>query len=127
MGKRGVYAEPQIWDVPKEMRKHHFVRTHAGFQISDEIYSRVVFRRLNLSAPPFPMAAQLDAVFCQEALRPMVPQAQRRAINAARDLLVRDGFLRTGLDEDLLQQGDGVGKAGAEGSPRGAFRSPTTC
>jgi chemotaxis methyl-accepting protein methylase len=71
--------------------------------------------------------ANLDAVFCQEALHTMVPQAQRRAIKAVRALLVEDGFVRTGLDEELLQQGDGPGKGAPEGAPRGAPRSPTTC
>lgn len=127
MGKRGLYAAPQIWNVPKGMRRYHFVETNAGFQISDEIYSRVVFRQLNLSAPPFPMTANLDAVFCQEALHTMVPQAQRRAIKAVRDLLMEDGFVRTGLDEELLQQGDGPGKGAAEGASRGVPRTPTTC
>ncbi len=127
MGKRGLYAAPQIWDVPKAMRRRHFVETNAGFQISEEIYSRVVFRQLNLSAPPFPMTAKLDAVFCQEALHAMVPQAQRRAIKAVRALIAHDAFVRTGLDEDGLQQGDGPGKGVTEGSPRRVPRSPTTC
>jgi len=56
------------------------VETNTGFQISDEIYSRVVFRQLNLSAPPSPMTGKLDAVFCQEAMHSMVPQTQRWAI-----------------------------------------------
>jgi len=127
MGKRGVYAAPQVWDVPKEMRRRHFVGTQAGFQISDEINSRVVFRQLNLSAPPFPMTGKLDAVFCQEALQSMVPQAQRRAIKAVRSLLTDNGCIHTGLDEELLPPDDEEGKGPAEGSSHGAFRSPTTC
>jgi chemotaxis methyl-accepting protein methylase len=73
------------------------------------------------------MREKLDAIFCQESLHTMVPQAQRRAIKAVRELLLRDGFVRTGLDEELLQQGDGPGKGVAEGASRRASRSPTAC
>jgi chemotaxis methyl-accepting protein methylase len=127
MGKRGLYAAPQIWDVPKQMQKRHFVETNAGFQISDEIYSRVVFRQLNLSAPPFPMTGKLDAVFCQEAVQSMVPHAQRRAIKAARALLANGGFMRTGLADEFLQRDDEPGKGVTENPSRGMPRSPTAC
>lgn len=129
MGRRGLYAAPQIWDVPKSMRRRHFVETTAGFQISDEIYERVVFRQLNHGVPPFPLAmtTKLDAVFCQEALQSLTPQAQRRAIKAVRALLVEDGLLHTGLDEAFLRLDDEPGKSSAGKASRGDSGSPTTC
>lgn len=127
MGKRGVYASPQIWDVPKQMQKQHFVETNAGFQISEEIYSRVVFRQLNLSAPPFPMTSKLDAVFCQDALQSMVPHAQRRALKAARALVADGGFIRTGLADEFLQHDGDSGKGVPEATSRRAPRSSTAC
>jgi chemotaxis protein methyltransferase CheR len=124
VGKRGLFAGPQIWDVPQEIRQRTFVETDAGFQISDEIYSRVVFRQLNLGMPPFPMTGKLDAIFCEEGLQSLVPQAQRRAIKAARGLLADDGLIRTGLDEELIPQDDEYGTPAAAPSRSG---SPTTC
>jgi chemotaxis protein methyltransferase CheR len=123
VGKRGLFAGPQIWDVPKGMQQRYFAETDAGFQISDELCSRVVFRQLNLAMPPFPMTGKLDAVFCQEGLQSLVPRAQRRAIKAARGLLADEGFIRTGIDEELIPQDDEIGK----GPSHGDSGSPTTC
>jgi len=127
MGKRGIYAAPQIWDVPKGMRRRHFVETTAGFQISDEIYARVVFRQLHLAQPPFFMTGKLDAVFCEEGLQSMIPQSQRLAIKAARALLVDGGLIRTGLDEEFLRSSDEPAKASAEKATRSDSGSPTVC
>lgn len=127
VGRRGLFAGAQLWAVPQEMRARSFVETDAGFQISEDLYARVVFRPLNLALPPFPMTGKLDAIFCQEGLQPLVPRAQRRAIKAARGLLANEGILRTGLDEDLIPQDDELGKVAAESQARRNAGSPTTC
>ncbi len=122
-GKRGLFAGPQVWSVPEGLRRRHFNETDAGFQISDEIHERVVFRRLNLSTPPFPMTGKMDAIFCEEGLRNLAPPAQRRAVRAARSLMTEQGLLRTGLAEEFAQFDD---EAADTFSPGGSG-SPTYC
>jgi chemotaxis methyl-accepting protein methylase len=123
VGKRGLFATPQVWSVPEELRRRHFVETDAGYQIADQIHARVVFRPLNLATPPFPMTGKLDAIFCQEGLASLVPQAQRRAVKAARALLAEQGLMITGLDEGLSQYDDEPNERATIDHPR----SPTTC
>jgi chemotaxis protein methyltransferase CheR len=116
-GKRALFAGPQVWSVPEELRRRHFSETDAGFHVSDEIHARVVFRQLNLATPPFPMTGKMDAIFCEEGLRSLVPQAQRRAVRAARDLLAEQGLLRTGLAEEFAQYDDEAADRPAASSP----------
>lgn len=127
MGRRGVFAAPQTWDVPKAMRQQHFVHTTHGYQISDEIYNRVVFRQLALGAPPFPMSSKLDGVFCEEGLRCLVPAARRRALAAVRELLTEDGFVHTGLDDESAQDSDSPSTSPSESPPPGSSGSQTAC
>ncbi|MGD0836689.1 MAG: CheR family methyltransferase [Polyangia bacterium] len=98
MGRRGIFAAAQIQKVPRGIRRRHFLATTHGFQISDEIYDRIVFRQLNLGSPPFPMTGPLDGVFCGEGLKALVPSAKRRARAAVSALLAEHG-LASGLDQ----------------------------
>ena len=105
-GQQGVFDDAQVCDVPARLRDRCFFDTDEGVAIAQEIKSLIVFRRLNLAHPPFPMRGPLDAIFCHEGLAHLAPPARRRALAAARALLGEPGVLCTGLPEHEDADGD---------------------
>ncbi len=102
-GRQGLFERPQLLGVPEAVRRQHFFRAYGGIAISDAVRARVVFRCLNLAQTPYRMKGGFDAIFCHEALLPMVPAARARAVKAVRELLLPDGLLRSGFDEEVLE------------------------
>jgi chemotaxis protein methyltransferase CheR len=105
-GKNGVFDEEQISGIPDDLVARFFTETNEGTEIRGEVKAHVVFRRLNIAQPPFPMTGPLDAIFCREGLLPLLPRVRRRVIDAAKALLTRDGVLCTGFDEGSLHATD---------------------
>jgi chemotaxis protein methyltransferase CheR len=101
-GKKGVFDEAQVSDVPEAVAERFFVVTSEGARIRSDVKAHVIFRRLNIAQPPFPMTGPLDAVFCHEGLLPLLPKVRRRVIDAASALLGEDGIFCTGFDEGSL-------------------------
>jgi chemotaxis protein methyltransferase CheR len=100
-GKKGIFDEAQLRDLPKAMRSRYFSPVSEGMAIAPEVKSLVVFRRLNLTRLPFPMTGPLDAIFCHEGLAPLLPRARQRTVEAIKAILSEQGMLRTGLDETI--------------------------
>jgi chemotaxis protein methyltransferase CheR len=114
LGRRGWFDESQVCDVPALVRDRYFVEAQGGVEdgvkdgvkdgvvVDDWAKTLVVFRRLNLANPPFPMTGPLDAIFCHDGLAPLVPRARKRAVDAAKALLASRGVLCSGFDEEAL-------------------------
>jgi chemotaxis protein methyltransferase CheR len=101
-GKKGVFDEEQVAGIPEALLARYFTETIEGAAICDEVKENVVFRRLNIAQPPFPMTGPLDAIFCHEGLLPLLPRVRRRVIDAAKALLAQDGVFCAGYDEATL-------------------------
>lgn len=100
-GKKGIFDEAQLRDLPKAMRSRYFSPVSEGMAIAPEVKALVVFRRLNLTRLPFPMTGPLDAIFCHEGLAPLLPRARQRTVEAIKAILSEQGMLRTGHDETI--------------------------
>jgi chemotaxis methyl-accepting protein methylase len=88
--------------MPRTLRARYFHATEDGLTIDEDLKDMVHFRRLNLTSLPYPMTGPLDAIFCHEGLKPLVPSARSRVVSAVKELLARQGLLCTGFsDEDL--------------------------
>jgi chemotaxis protein methyltransferase CheR len=98
-GKKGIFDEAQLRDLPKAMRSRYFAPASEGMVIAPEVRALVVFRRLNLTRLPFPMTGPLDAIFCHEGLAPLLPRARQSTIAAMKAILSEQGLLCSGLDE----------------------------
>jgi len=61
----------------------------------------MVFRRVNLSAPPFPMTGPLDAVFCRNVMIYFDDAVRLRLLDEANRLLKPGGYLVVGHAESL--------------------------
>jgi len=105
-GKKGVFDEEQVSGLPEAAVTRFFVETSEGARICRDLKAHVIFRRLNIAQPPFPMTGPLDAIFCHEGLLPLLPRVRRRVIDAASALLGEDGVLCTGFAEEALSAAD---------------------
>jgi chemotaxis protein methyltransferase CheR len=105
-GKKGVFDEQQVSGVPEAVAARFFIETSEGARIGREVKAHVIFRRLNIAQPPFPMTGPLDAIFCHEGLLPLLPKVRRRVIDAASALLGEGGIFCTGFDEAALGEMD---------------------
>jgi chemotaxis protein methyltransferase CheR len=118
-GKLGVFDEEQLHHVPRTLRSRYFSATENGLALDENIKDMVRFCRLNLSKLPYPMTGPFDAIFCHEALVPLVPSARARVARAATDLLAEQGLLRTGFDDESMtatsDDDDGSVPAGPSG------------
>ena len=101
-GRRGVFDESRIADLPVALVERFFNTTSEGVAIRSAVRARVVFRRLNIAQPPFPMTGPLDAVFCHEGLLPLLPRVRRRVVEAAKALLTKDGIFCGSNGDDFL-------------------------
>jgi len=126
-GRRGVFDDEQIAGLPGDVAARFFTATSEGLAIGGEVKARVVFRRLNLAQPPFPMAGPLDAIFCHEGLLPLVPGVRRRVINAAKSLLAEDGVFCSGYDDGTPDASDDPDEALLGHGAGASFRPQGNC
>ena len=100
-GKKGIFDEAQLRDLPKTMRHRYFSPVNEGMAIAPEVKALVVFRRLNLTRLPFPMTGPLDAVFCHDGLELLLPRARQRTVEAVKAILAEQGLLCTGFEDEI--------------------------
>ncbi|MCP4601415.1 MAG: methyltransferase domain-containing protein [Proteobacteria bacterium] len=105
--KKGVYDSKSVEPLTKAQRIKHFSRItprsadEALFEVKPEVKRHIVFKRLNLSTPPFPMQGPLDAVFCRNVMIYFDNRVRQGLISEIERLLQPGGFLVTGHSETL--------------------------
>ncbi len=105
--KAAVYEQTALANVPRGMRARYFVAVEPAqkgsetLQVHPTLRSRVVFKRLNLSQPPFPMQGPLDAVFCRNVMIYFDQAVRQRLVAEIERLLAPDGLLCIGHAETL--------------------------
>ncbi len=100
-----TYLPKHVAPVPEQLRKRWFVRRGRGENVAWEaaqpLREMVVFRRMNLSAPPFPMNGPLDAVFCRNVMIYFDDAVRVRLLDEIHRLLKPGGLLVVGHAESL--------------------------
>jgi len=104
--KAGVYDGDKVEPVPPHLRERHFekVRTEDGkpaWRVSEALRRLVVFKRLNLAEPPFPMQGPLDIVFIRNVMIYFDNEVRGRLLEEAWRLLKTGGYLLVGHAESL--------------------------
>ncbi len=103
--QKGEYTETIMAKVPAQLKNQFFVKKkvmdQTVFAASDILKKMIVFRRLNLSQPPFPMKGMLDAVFCRNVMIYFDNETRGALINEIYRLLRPGGYLFTGHAESL--------------------------
>lgn len=103
----GVYDEAGLGSVPRHLRAKYFEAVGGGragrreWRVKSALRERIVFKRLNLSTPPFPMGGPLDVVFCRNVMIYFDQPVRQRLIAGIERLLGVDGWLLTGHSETL--------------------------
>lgn len=107
-GAAGAYAPSRLEPVPPALRDRWFVRRVEPDADEGEVWTvkpalreRVVFRRLNLSQPPFPMSGPFDVVFCRNVLIYFDLPTRQRLVAGVEPLLRPGGLLCLGHTETL--------------------------
>ena len=101
----GVYDAQRISTMSVELRKKYFdeVRDNGEmkYEAKDTLRALLVFRRLNLSIPPFPMQGPLDVVFCRNVMIYFDNHVRSRLVQEIYRLLKPGGYLMIGHAESL--------------------------
>ncbi len=99
--KKGFYVKEKLKPINMELKKRYFDKCEQGYMIKDIVKSKVLFKRLNLSTPPFPMKGPLDIIFCRNVMIYFDNKVRHRLINEAYRLLKPGGYLLVGHAESL--------------------------
>jgi len=103
----GVYPSSRLEQVPAALRSRYFNEQpgaaggESTHRISTELRSRVLFKRVNLATPPFPMRGDLDAVFCRNVMIYFDNAVRQRLISEIERLLRPGGLLVVAHSETL--------------------------
>ncbi len=104
-GRTGSYDEQRMSPVPPHLRTRYFERRKTGngitYSATEALRKPILFRRLNLSAPPFPMNGPMDAIFCRNVLIYFDHVTRKRLLDETHRLLKRGGYLMVGHAESL--------------------------
>ncbi len=100
----GLYTAERVESLPCSYLKRFFQPTETSppsYQVRQEVKQHLVFRRLNLSQPPFPMRGPLDIVFCRNVLIYFDQPVRQRLLSAVEKLVRPGGWLFLGHTETL--------------------------
>lgn len=106
--QEGVYKQASVGTVPPTL-KHRFLEAMPRaskdapptFRVAQELKDRIVFKRLNLAEPPFPMHGPLDFVFCRNVMIYFDNAIRSGLLNEVVRLLRPGGYLMVGHSESL--------------------------
>lgn len=105
IAKTGEYEAEKLKKVPSQLRKKYFTvagsRENGLYTANASLKQMILFRRLNLSKPPYPMKGPLDIVFCRNVMIYFDNEVRTRLITEIHRLLKPGGYLITGHAESL--------------------------
>ena len=101
----GTYPKEKMGAIPAKWRERYFFCQQRGdslyYTVKPELKSIVVFKRLNLSMPPFPMQGPFDVVFCRNVMIYFDNRVRSNLLREVTRLLKSGGYLMVGHAESL--------------------------
>jgi len=97
--------------VPPELREKYFARIgkrNDRFEVVPELRSRIVWKRINLARPSFPLRGGLDVVFCRNVMIYFDHAVRQRLVLGFERLLRPGGLLIIAHSETLTGIGSGL-------------------
>ena len=103
--QQGLYPATKVQPIPHHLRQRYFQsETHDGevfYRAKRDLMRRIVYRRVNLSAPPFPLKGPLDIVMCRNVMIYFDDDVRRKLLSDIYRLVAQDGLLLVGHAESL--------------------------
>lgn len=101
----GSYEASKVEPIPTDLRGRYFSGEKRNnsfvYSVVPTLKKMILFKRLNLSEPPFPMKGPLDIVFCRNVMIYFDNAVRTRLVNEIYRLLKPGGFLFVGHAESL--------------------------
>lgn len=102
----GRYDKQRVETVPAKLRPIYFEveRTNSAlttYVIKPALKRLIVFKRINLSTPPFPMQGPMDVIFCRNVMIYFDNIVRQRLVDEMTRLLKPGGYLMLGHSESL--------------------------
>jgi len=103
----GIYDESALKDVPRGLLGQYFTAfdgrraTGRRWQVNESLRRKIVFRRMNLARPPYPMPGPLDVVFCRNVMIYFDESVRQGLVREIDRLLTDDGLVCIGHSESL--------------------------
>ena len=105
MCRIGRYGKERMKTVPAAVRDRYFDRISDNgqtlYSAKKALRDITLFRRLNLSTPPFPMKGPLDVVFCRNVMIYFDTDVRTKLLTDVHRLLRPGGYLMVGHAESL--------------------------
>jgi chemotaxis protein methyltransferase CheR len=106
IAKAGFYSEQHLLPVPPAIRQKYFDKqvqdgAQASYAAGRKLRDRLVFARLNLATPPFPMRGPFDAILCRNVMIYFDQEVRDRLVAQFCRLLAPGGLLIVGHSETL--------------------------
>jgi chemotaxis protein methyltransferase CheR len=106
----GVYARSKLAGLPAGYASRYFTASRSAnprfgdadaMAIAGKLKSMVVFKRLNLAFPPFPMKGPMDLIMVRNVMIYFDNDVRKRLINDCHRMLKPGGYLLVGHAESL--------------------------
>ncbi len=102
---QGAYSQERVAPIPRPLLARYFdrrgPRDAPEYAVKQTVKDLIVFRRLNLSTPPFPMHGPLDVVFCRNVMIYFDKWVRARLLEEIHRILRPGGYLFVGHAESL--------------------------
>jgi chemotaxis protein methyltransferase CheR len=104
--QHGAYEKDKIKQVPGILAERYFSMSSESDEVcymaKPVLKNMVVFKRLNLSVPPFPMRGPLDIVFCRNVMIYFDNRVRHGLLSEIYRILKPQGYLMVGHSESLV-------------------------
>ncbi len=101
----GVYDDERVMQLPQDVVRRHFLRGKGEqtgkLKVRKHLSDLIVFRRVNLMAPAFPIKTPLDVIFCRNVMIYFDRPTQEALVGKFYRYLRPGGFLFIGHSESL--------------------------
>ncbi len=103
--RNGAYEKAKMENIPRAMVNKYFDidkgQDETYYLLKNQFRKHLLFKRLNLAFPPFPMKGPMDAVFCRNVMIYFDHPTRERLLNEIFNLLKPKGLLFVGHAEGL--------------------------
>lgn len=101
--KNNLYTDEALKDVPPAWVRRFFNKQGTGYELSQEVKSRVMFKRLNLMEP-FIFHQPFDLVFCRNVMIYFDQPTKTNLVNKFYDVIKPGGYLFIGHSESIQRE-----------------------